>query len=62
MPTLVFTRDRDASVQRQNDVREALTDAVRELQRAPPVVGGVAVERIESWVLAAKGVLEVKRR
>lgn len=56
----VFVRDRDGDEQREKDFRkglEALNDGSPEapVPNAPPRAGGIAVERIESWVLALTG-------
>ncbi len=56
---LVFTRDRDGEKpehdQREKDVESALAEAPDLFPGAPPVVGGLSVQRLESWVLALKG-------
>jgi hypothetical protein len=57
---VVFTRDRDGEKpeheQRQRDVLHGIEEGPNVLPGAPPVVGGLAVERLESWVLALHGV------
>jgi hypothetical protein len=50
---LVFLRDRDADVDRQRDVDEGIAKA-RQLFR-PLMIGGVAVEAVEAWILALLG-------
>lgn len=57
---LVFTRDRDGEkpehAQREQDVTRGIEDAPSVIAGAPPIVGGLAVQRLESWVLATQGV------
>lgn len=56
---VAFTRDRDganaAGKQREKDVEEGLREAGQLYPDGPAVVGGMAVERIESWVAALLG-------
>ncbi len=55
---LVFVRDRDNDTDREEEIEALLRDTSvisRDFENAPPVVGAVAVERLESWVLAVTG-------
>ena len=70
---LVFVRDQDGDSDRQTDVEEGIRLAM-DGAFSPAIVGGVAIQEIEAWVLAllgergserhsdAKAVLEKKRR
>lgn len=51
---LVFARDRDGDRARQRDV-EAGLDAARRENPTLRIVGGVAIEMIECWLLALRG-------
>lgn len=57
---VVFTRDRDGEKpeheQRERDIAFGLEEAPSVFPGAPPIVGGLAVQRLESWVLALTGV------
>ena len=48
---MVFVRDRDGSARRQQDVECAIREAGGELR----IVGGLAIERLESWLLSLDG-------
>ena len=50
---VVFSRDRDRDAQRAIDIEAGIAEAQRET--SPKIVGGVAKEAIEAWVLALKG-------
>lgn len=56
---VVFSRDRDGEKpeheQREKDLSRGLEEAPRAIDGAPPVVGGLAIQRLESWVLATLG-------
>lgn len=51
---VVFVRDRDGDAKRQADI-EAGVHQARAGEFVPVVVGGVAVEEIEAWILAILG-------
>jgi hypothetical protein len=51
---LVFTRDRDGEKERERDVEMGLVEARRE-NPSLRIVGGVAIEMIECWMLALRG-------
>jgi hypothetical protein len=51
---LVFTRDRDGDEERERDVVAGLAIARRE-NPSLRIVGGVAIEMIECWMLALRG-------
>ncbi|MCC6877815.1 MAG: hypothetical protein IT378_26125 [Sandaracinaceae bacterium] len=51
---LVFTRDRDGDEQRQRDVEEGI-EAVRHKYDGLNVVGAMAIEAIEAWILLVRG-------
>lgn len=53
---LVFTRDRDGVkfAYRDEDIERALT-TLKESDDGPVVVGGVAIEKLESWLTAVAG-------
>ena len=50
---VVFSRDCDRDDQRAADIEAGIAEAERE--SAPRVVGGIAREAIEAWILALKG-------
>ncbi len=52
---LAFTRDRDGSEQRQKDVERAMSQNANEA-KTPFVIGGMAIEKLESWLLALAGI------
>jgi hypothetical protein len=52
--TVVFTRDRDGDADRQMQIERAVI-AVEGEVGCPEIVGGVAVERLESWLVALSG-------
>jgi hypothetical protein len=51
---LAFSRDRDGDLAREEAIAEGIAQAQREFPEVR-VVGGLAIEQIESWVLAAGG-------
>jgi len=51
---LVFVRDQDGYADRQDDVEEGIRQAVAR-GYGPAIVGGVAVQEIEAWILALLG-------
>jgi hypothetical protein len=51
---VVFVRDRDGDPERQADIEAGVKQA-RAGDFAPAVVGGVAIEEIEAWILALMG-------
>jgi hypothetical protein len=51
---LVFVRDQDGYPDREEDIEEGIRQA-RARSYGPEVVGGVAVQEIEAWVLAILG-------
>lgn len=55
--TVVFARDRDgaANVDRERQIADAIAEEVGKGPLALGVVGGIAVEKIEAWVLALDG-------
>ncbi|MGC4067241.1 MAG: hypothetical protein QM784_21885 [Polyangiaceae bacterium] len=48
---LVFARDRDGDKAREKSIEQGITNAPKSVR----VVGGVAIETIEAWILALKG-------
>jgi hypothetical protein len=52
---VIFTRDRDKEVAREKAIQEGIRWAEKEIQDAPRVAGGVAIEETESWILALAG-------
>lgn len=56
---IVFTRDRDGEKpeheRREAEFQEGLRVAPALVRGAPALIGGMAVQRLESWVLAMKG-------
>ncbi len=52
---VAFTRDRDADVDREKEIEGAIEEAPSLVTNAPKIVGAVAVEMLESWILALKG-------
>jgi hypothetical protein len=57
---VVFVRDRDGDAERQADIEEGIRLA-RDRGFAPALVGGVAIEEIEAWILAAMGEVRSER-
>jgi hypothetical protein len=51
---LAFSRDRDGDLAREDAIAEGIAQAQHEFPEVR-VVGGLAIEQIESWVLAAGG-------
>ncbi len=51
---VVFSRDRDGSLERQHDLDEGIRRA-RELFSDLRIVGGIAIENIEGWILVLLG-------
>jgi hypothetical protein len=51
---LVFVRDQDGYDDRERDVEEGIRQA-GERRYAVPIVGGVAVQEMEAWILALLG-------
>lgn len=51
---LVFSRDRDRDVRREKEIEDGLASV--DPTESPRIVGAVAVEAVESWVLSAAGV------
>jgi hypothetical protein len=49
---VAFTRDRDADGDREAHIEAAIEEAPGVLTVAPKIVGAVAVEMLESWILA----------
>ena len=49
---VVFSRDRDRDRQREKDVLDGISRARTAMPDFPKVVGGLAVEAIESWVVS----------
>ncbi|MCB9622305.1 MAG: hypothetical protein H6721_20645 [Sandaracinus sp.] len=60
LDAVVFVRDRDRSAERQQVLEDALEEARREFPSVR-TVGGVAVEAIEAWALAAGGKRDCER-
>jgi hypothetical protein len=59
---VVFVRDRDGSRAKPNQARvdaieDAIAEAAEQLTACPDIIGGVAVIRLESWMLALTGVV-----
>lgn len=52
---LAFTRDRDGDHQREKDIASGIDRAEQEVEGCPAIIGGVAIEAIESWVASAAG-------
>jgi hypothetical protein len=52
---LVFSRDRDGDEKRAAAIEAAILLAPQEIAACPRIAGGVAVECIESWILALQG-------
>src|SRR5690606_34927931 len=57
---VVFARDQDAGSEsgeeRAREIKAGIDEAKDIIESAPPIVGGVAVLRLESWLLAYAGV------
>ncbi len=52
---VAFARDRDRNSQREKDVEEGITKAKEDHPTGPAIIGGVAIERLESWLVALCG-------
>ena len=54
---LAFTRDRDKAkfAHRETDIEETLAAIRREGTDGPAIIGGVAIEKLESWLAAISG-------
>ncbi len=57
---VAFSRDRDEKTERQLDIEEGIQRAVEVIPEVT-IMGGVAVENIEGWVLVLLGVTEGER-
>lgn len=57
---LVFSRDRDRKRQREKDVAEGIGRSKREIPGCPAIVGGMAIEAIESWLASMQGRLHAE--
>jgi hypothetical protein len=53
---VVFIRDRDRDRRREKMIEAAVRGALKLFDQPPRVIGGVAVENLEAWLLALKGV------
>jgi shikimate kinase len=54
LQALVFSRDRDRDVEREKRIEDGILAAQRQFPSLK-IVGGVAIEEIEAWTLAAHG-------
>ena len=52
---LVFSRDRDGDEERERAVETGIRQASNEIEDAPRIAGGVAIEEVESWIIALAG-------
>ncbi len=52
---VVFVRDRDGKEKREKDIEEAITLLEQNEEGGPGIIGGMAVEKIEAWILALSG-------
>ena len=52
---VVFSRDRDRDRQREKNVLDGISRAREAIPDFPKVVGGLAIEAIESWVASLQG-------
>ncbi len=59
---LAFTRDRDDAkfAHRESDIERAIA-SITETNEGPALVGGVAIEKIESWVAAIAGATQSEK-
>jgi hypothetical protein len=57
----VFVRDRDADPQRQTSIEQAIQECPEHFPGLG-VVGGIAQESIESWILSLKGQTKAEKR
>jgi len=62
---VAFTRDLDGEKpeheQRKTDVVRGIEEAPHTIEDAPPIIGGLAVQRLESWILAMAGVTSTEQ-
>jgi hypothetical protein len=54
---VAFARDRDGDTDRERDFLDGIRDAEKLFEQPPAIIGGMAIERLESWVAA---VLDVR--
>jgi hypothetical protein len=52
---VAFSRDRDRDRQREHDVHAGIAHARDSIPDCPAIIGGMAVEAIESWVASMRG-------
>lgn len=52
---VAFTRDRDGQRGRQKQVEEAIQEAATMHPNGPKIIGAMAIEEIEAWLLALQG-------
>ncbi len=52
---VAFIRDRDRDERRQQDVEEGIAQASQEYPQGPQIIGGMAIEKLESWMAALAG-------
>lgn len=52
---LAFVRDRDRDEEREGSIRSGIDQAPTVIDGCPSLVGGVAIEAIESWILSLGG-------
>jgi len=52
---LAFVRDRDGNTARQRQVENAIQEQERDNPQGPRIIGGMAIEKLESWLLSMTG-------
>ena len=52
---LAFSRDQDREPERRDAVEEGVRLVPEQIRDAPEVIGGVAVPKLEGWILALRG-------
>ena len=52
---VAFVRDRDRDRDRQRTVEQGIAQAAQRYPDGPQIVGGMAIEKLESWIVAMSG-------
>ena len=55
LDAVAFVRDRDADKNREKDIEGAIALIEENNEGGPGIIGGMAVEKIEAWILALSG-------
>jgi hypothetical protein len=52
---VAFVRDRNDCIQRELDVENGIEKAKNVFLKGPRIIGGVAIKKLESWIVALSG-------